>query len=208
MQRKLLLHAYLFFCVNCFAQQYPFVHYTPKDGLLSSRVRNIYQDSKGRIYFTTQRGLSVYDGARFTNYTMENGLANDMVNCVMELGDDSLWVATNTNTINCLVKGKMKKLVLKDSLAPIINYLCRDDKENLYGAADNGLFVFRENNFINKNFKSKTITKDIYFTRDLTFIWPLRNLRIGLNYNFGKLKEGVSKKKGVNNDDLMGKDSN
>ena len=64
MQRAIIFIAYFFICVNCFPQQYPFVHYTPKDGLLSSRVRNIYQDSKGRIYFTTQRGLSVYDGAR------------------------------------------------------------------------------------------------------------------------------------------------
>jgi len=63
-------------------------------------------------------------------------------------------------------------------------------------------------NFINKNFESRTTTKDVYFNRELTFLWPTRNLRIGMNYNFGKLKEGVSKKKGVNNDDLMGKDSN
>ncbi len=148
MQRKLLLSAYLFFCVAAAAQQYPFVHYTPKDGLLSSRVRNIYQDSKGLLYFTTPRGLSVYDGARFTNYTMENGLANDLVNCVMEMGDDSIWVVTNTSTINCLVKGKIKKLVIKDPLAPVINQLCRDEKGNLYAAADGGLFLFQHNSFL------------------------------------------------------------
>jgi ligand-binding sensor domain-containing protein len=91
---------------NCFAQQYPFVHYSPKDGLVSNRVRSIYQDGKGLMYFLTMNGLSVYDGTRFTNYTSEEGLENDIVNCVMEMGNDSIWVVTNTGQINCLVKGK------------------------------------------------------------------------------------------------------
>ncbi|HKB44022.1 MAG TPA: hypothetical protein VKC90_06525, partial [Chitinophagaceae bacterium] len=69
MRRTAITLAYLFFCANCFAQQYPFVHYTPKDGLVSSRVKKVYQDSKGRMYFLTFGGLSVYDGARFRNYT-------------------------------------------------------------------------------------------------------------------------------------------
>lgn len=148
MQRTAFLLAYFFICAYSNGQQYPFVHYTPKDGLISNRIRNIYQDYKGRLYFTSQNGLSVYDGARFTNYTSENGLANNMVNCVMEMGEDSLWIATNTREVNCLVKGKMKKLLLKDPVTPVINYLCRDEKGNLFTAADEGLFLFRENKFI------------------------------------------------------------
>src|SRR3954471_5445284 len=90
------------------AQQYPFVYYTPKDGLVSTRARNMFQDSKGRLYITTFGGLSVYDGARFTNYTTNNGLADNLVNAVMEMGDDSLWVILNTNRIQCLVHGRLK----------------------------------------------------------------------------------------------------
>ena len=79
MQRNHIFLACFFIIItiasaNCFAQQYPFVHYSPKDGLVSNRVRSIYQDSKGLMYFLTMNGLSVYDGARFTNYTTEEGL--------------------------------------------------------------------------------------------------------------------------------------
>jgi signal transduction histidine kinase/ligand-binding sensor domain-containing protein len=148
MQRTILILAYFFICVNSFAQQYPFVHYTPKDGLASNRVRNIYQDSKGRIFFSTLNGLSVYDGARFTNYTTEDGLSSDIINCVMEMGNDSIWIAPNTNRLNCLVRSKVKTVALKDSITPVINFLCRNDAGDLYAAADDGLFLFYQNSFV------------------------------------------------------------
>ena len=132
---------------NCFAQQYPFVHYSPKDGLVSNRVRSIYQDSKGLMYFLTMNGLSVYDGTRFTNYTSEEGLQNDIVNCVMEMGDDSLWVITNTRQINCLVKNKLKTFALNSSSDPVINHLCRGEDGQLYAAADDGLFMYQQKGF-------------------------------------------------------------
>jgi signal transduction histidine kinase/ligand-binding sensor domain-containing protein len=148
MQRTVLILACFFICVNSFSQQYPFVHYTPKDGLLSNRVRNIYQDSKGHLYFTTQNGLSVYDGARFTNYTSENGLSNDIVNCVMEMGDDSIWVVTNYNKVNYLSRGKVKTLFFKNGTTPVINFLCKNDRGDLFVAADEGLFLFQQDHFI------------------------------------------------------------
>ena len=132
---------------NIFAQQYPFVHYSPKDGLVSNRVRSIYQDSKGLMYFLTMNGLSVYDGARFTNYTTDEGLSNEIVNCVMEMGDDSVWVVTNTRQINCLVKGKLKTLALSSAPGPIINHLCRNESGDLYAAADDGLFMYEQKKF-------------------------------------------------------------
>ena len=158
--------------VNCFAQQYPFVHYSPKDGLVSNRVRSIYQDSKGRMYFLTMNGLSVYDGARFTNYTSEEGLKNDIVNCVMEMGDDSIWVATNTGQINCLVKGKLKTLSLSTFPGPIINYLCRGTDGMLYAAADDGLFLYEEKSFTKLPF---TDMQGENINSYITLIFPVGN---------------------------------
>lgn len=93
MQRKLIFLACLFICANCFAQQYPFVYYTPKDGLVNSQVRRIKQESNGCMLFITYGGLSIYDGTRFTNYGQQDGLANELVNDVVEVSPDSLLVA-------------------------------------------------------------------------------------------------------------------
>lgn len=145
MQRTAIILACFFICVNSFTQQYPFVQYTPKDGLISNMIRDIYQDSKGRLYFTSLHGLSVYDGSRFINYNSKNGLSYGIVNCIMEMGDDSIWVVTNTEKINCLVKGKMKPLAVQNNY--IINNLCKDEKGKIYAAAEEGLLVFNNNTF-------------------------------------------------------------
>ena len=141
MQRTTLLLAYSFICTISFAQLYPFVHYTPKDGLISNQIRNIYQDSKGRLYFISVHGLSVYDGSRFINYTSKNGLGFNIVNCVMEMGNDSIWIVTNSSKINCLANGKMRLLSLHNE-DNIINNLCKDEKGNIYAAAEEGLLIF------------------------------------------------------------------
>src|SRR5882762_6837008 len=121
MQRTTLILAYLFICEDCLSQQYPFVHYTPKDGLVNSRVKKAYQDSKGRMYFLTYGGLSVFDGARFRNYTTQQGLANDLVNDIIEVGDDSLLVANNSSLyLNTLVKGKIGRLKTEGHTLPVI----------------------------------------------------------------------------------------
>jgi signal transduction histidine kinase/ligand-binding sensor domain-containing protein len=146
--QKLLFPACFFICANCFAQQYPFVHYTPKDGLVNSRVRKAYQDSKGRMYFLTFGGLSVYDGTRFTNYTVQNGLAADMVNDVLEMGDDSIWIACNINKLNYLSHGKIKTFKTADGFYPTINKFIKSKEGPVYVVADQGLFLFRQNRFI------------------------------------------------------------
>ena len=155
MQRAVLILAYIVFCVSCFSQQFPFVHYTPKDGLVNSRVLSAYQDSKGRIYFTTYGGLSVYDGSRFTNYTTDNGLASNHVNEVIEMGDDSLWIIPNADKIHCLVHGKIKDFITADKFYPVINKLIKCSDGYYYALADGGLYRYENNRFVRMVVKDK-----------------------------------------------------
>ena len=141
MQRTAIILAYFIVCANCFSQQYPFVHYTPKDGLVNSRVKKAYQDSKGRMYFLTYGGLSVFDGARFRNYTTQNGMATNLVNDILEVGEDSLLVATNFHSLNALVKGKIKTIKVEADGCPLINQFYRHEDDKIYLSSDDGLFL-------------------------------------------------------------------
>ena len=148
MQRKLIFLAYLAICVNCFSQQYPFVHYTPREGLVNNRARFIYQDSKGRLYISTFGGLSIYDGSRFTNYTTENGLANNLINDIVEMGEDTVWIFPNAKKIHCLVRGILKDFTPADGYSPSINQLYKAGNGVYYALAEEGLFRLENNRFI------------------------------------------------------------
>ncbi|HET9825473.1 MAG TPA: two-component regulator propeller domain-containing protein, partial [Chitinophagaceae bacterium] len=140
---------------NCFAQQYPFVYYTPKDGLVNSRVRTIRQDDRGRMYFLTYSGLSVYDGTRFTNYHRADGLADEVINDIGEITPDSLLVASNTNTLNTLVHGKIGTFKTSDNFCPLINRFLKTANGQWYVTADDGLFLFSGHRFVKLPLKNK-----------------------------------------------------
>lgn len=59
------------------------------------------------------------------------------------------------------------------------------------------------NRFFNKWFTNSAYTEDANFRTSSTVTTPYRVIFVGFTYNFGKLKENLSKKKGVNNDDLI-----
>lgn len=153
MQRKFFLLACLLVCADCIAQQYPFVYYTPKDGLINSRVRVIKQDTKGRMYFLTHGGLSVYDGKRFTNYHTQHGLANELVNDIIEVGPDSFLLATNISTLNTLVRGRIDTFKTADNFSPVINRFFKAGDGDWYAAADEGLYRLEKNRFVKQVMK-------------------------------------------------------
>src|SRR5512147_2046999 len=125
MQRAVTILALLFICVKCFSQLYPFVHYTPREGLINNKARFIYQDSKGKIYVATFGGLSIYDGTRFTNFNYNDGLGADLVNDVVEMGEDSVWIISNAKKINYIKNGRLKVFTPADNFTPVINKLIK-----------------------------------------------------------------------------------
>ncbi|HXB06092.1 MAG TPA: two-component regulator propeller domain-containing protein [Puia sp.] len=144
-----LIYFWLFLCVHSsYAQQYLFERYTPKDGLVNNRVRFFFQDSWGRLYISTYGGLSVYDGSRFINYTTQNGLEASLVNDIMEMGEDSLWIVPNGPALHCLVHGEIRNIATTDGFYPVINQLLRCSDGFLYAIADEGLFRFEKNRFV------------------------------------------------------------
>ena len=147
MLRTIAILACFLLSVGCFPQQYAFVKYTSNDGLVNNRTRFIFQDSKGLLYISTFGGLSVFDGSRFTNYTTDNGLSTSLVNDIVEIGYDSLWLIPNGGKIQCMVHGVIKDLTTTDSFYPVINRLFKFSDGYYYAIADEGLYRFTNNQF-------------------------------------------------------------
>jgi hypothetical protein len=83
--------------------------------------------------------------------------------------------------------------------------------DNYFYAFSFGYKVFKQKltitanvtNFLEDKRKLIFLTENDYFITKNTSINPFRNVGLALTYNFGRLKENVSKKKGVNNDDQV-----
>src|SRR6476469_1452082 len=73
---------------------------TTKDGLSKNWIFNIFQDSRGFMWFCTKDGLNRYDGAKFTTY-ISNPLDSTTLNSsdiqkICEDRNGDLWVITKS----------------------------------------------------------------------------------------------------------------
>ncbi|HLO92239.1 MAG TPA: two-component regulator propeller domain-containing protein, partial [Lentimicrobium sp.] len=73
------------------AQQPAFRNYSVDDGLPSSEVYHIMQDSRGYIWMATNMGVSRFDGRDFINYDVQNGLPENTVFEIFEDETGRLW---------------------------------------------------------------------------------------------------------------------
>ena len=74
-------------------QNYDFhkINFGVNEGLPSSECYEIIQDSKGYIWFGTDRGVVRYNGYEFKTYTTKQGLNNNVVFYLYESNDGKIW---------------------------------------------------------------------------------------------------------------------
>src|SRR5579863_8416786 len=75
-------------------EELPYRTYTTADGLVRNTITRIRRDPKGYLWLCTTEGLSLFDGGRFTNYRLADGLPDRAVNDLAILTNGSYLVAT------------------------------------------------------------------------------------------------------------------
>jgi two-component sensor histidine kinase len=76
------------------AQDFPRQHFTTGDGLPSNTVYYSYRDSKGFLWFATDKGVARYNGIKFETFTTFNGLPDNEVFFFTEDYEGRIWLAT------------------------------------------------------------------------------------------------------------------
>jgi len=76
------------------AQEPVMLHYTKDDGLPSNTVYNVYSDSKGYLWFGTDKGAARYNGTSFKTFTTDDGLPDNEIFSFKEDYEGRLWLAT------------------------------------------------------------------------------------------------------------------
>ncbi len=99
MIRNFVCVFFLFVSLFLFSQEPKYVHYTTDDGLPSSEVYDILQDSKGYMWFATDNGVSRFDGYKFHNYTRDDGLLSRTIFDLFEDCRGRIWFAYDNNQL-------------------------------------------------------------------------------------------------------------
>jgi len=88
----------LWFATNaygvCRYNQRTLQYFSVAEGLGGAQVTGIMEDQKGQLWFTTNGGVSVYDGQHFTTYTEEDGLPHNWAWSILEDQRGQIWVGT------------------------------------------------------------------------------------------------------------------
>ncbi len=111
----ILLIALLAPCAKVFAQLFPVRQYTTANELANSNVYDIAHDARGYLWFATERGLSRFDGFKFTNYLFKEGLNGSVVYALAENSDGELFAATKYDGVYVL-DNNFKKVIKEDNL--------------------------------------------------------------------------------------------
>jgi len=115
-----------------------------QDGLVANPVRRIFQDSKGFIWIGTWEGLSKYDGYRFTNFTIANGLSHNVVNDFFE-DNGKLYVALNNGTIDMIQNDRIQKIISTPS--GLNHFLQLQNGIVLVNSDHDGFYEYRNGTF-------------------------------------------------------------
>ncbi|HET6989787.1 MAG TPA: two-component regulator propeller domain-containing protein, partial [Bacteroidia bacterium] len=90
-RKNIFLFPFLFIYLSGNSQFYQLRNYNIKDGLPSSEVYAMLQDASGYLWFTTDMGVSRFNGYEFKNYSTENGLADNTNFGMTEDSKKRIW---------------------------------------------------------------------------------------------------------------------
>jgi len=121
-----------------------FKQYREADGLVSNYIQCIYRDKGGNIWMGTKKGITMYNGYDFHNFTKNlkdpsKGLPDDEIQCIEEY-NKSVYVGTKKGGL-AMFKGDgfSSRFAQNSRLSRNIKCLFSDSKGRLWIGGDNGL---------------------------------------------------------------------
>jgi ligand-binding sensor domain-containing protein/signal transduction histidine kinase len=97
------------------------------------RSGSMLQTRDGKIWMTTNAGLSVFDGQELRTYTRRNGLLPDDLTGLAEDRDGNLWVGTRSHGLMRLAhNGFVTYGAAEEPAGPGVGQIFEDSRSNLY----------------------------------------------------------------------------
>ncbi len=130
--------------------------YTSADGLASGFINHVMRDSHGFIWFCTRDGLSRFDGYRFTNYKVGDGLGSQNFRFIYESLQGIYWIVLNgkglyrydpaavSSTPSQIASADGRVLLNAELVSPLTFGGMAEDHAGHFWAVEAGLFLIEE----------------------------------------------------------------
>ncbi len=210
MKRYILLITLVFFLLAfrlLMAQTPTFRTYTIEQGLPSSEVYQVYQDSRKYIWVASNNGVSMFDGHTFRNFEMQDGLPENTIFEIIEDHEGRVWFVSFPFQLSYYHKdsvfpyryNNLLKQVAGRGAVPLKgSVLITRDGGVMFGLLDIGLFHISPRGEINRafsddqtlknsieiiEFEDRLLTSMNYDMKELVQI-RLRTRDLNTNYDF------------------------
>ncbi len=153
MKLIIVIFLFLIYSMQLSAQIKVHKHLTTEDGLISNQVRDMFEDSKGYIWFGTDAGASRWDGTNFLNINENNGLLSPAVFDVTEGKDGTIFLATfGLKGINTFKDGIIDTLFSGgDNKLNFVSIVHSNKDGSLLIGSQNGIHLYDNSTLINLN---------------------------------------------------------
>lgn len=108
---------------SSFSQFNLFRNFNVKDGLPSSEVYEMLEDSKGYFWFATDMGVSRFNGYTFENFSTENGLPDNTVYGIYEDHKENIWFRSLSGKLSYYKNNGIQTLPCNNDLVHVLKNL-------------------------------------------------------------------------------------
>jgi ligand-binding sensor domain-containing protein len=119
------------------SQYESFTNYNVEQGLPSSEVYGVMQDTKGYIWIIGDMGVSRFNGYNFKNYSAEQGLPDNTFFSLTEDHKNRIWFCSFSGRLSFFKNDSIHQIPCNDTLALILrnmvnNSICIDKGDTIW----------------------------------------------------------------------------
>lgn len=164
----------LFLFINSVAQDPDFKFYNVEDGLPSNEIYDIFEDSKGYVWFATDNGVSKYDGQVFNNLSKKDGLPDNVIFFFHEDLKQRIWFVSYSGLLSYYHDDQIYSYTYNDTLNKYLNNITLinnasfyvDSLDNIFfGTVSQGIFEISNQGYLkihNSNCRVQIQNNDDY----------------------------------------------
>lgn len=141
------------------------------NGLSNNQVNAIFEDSRGNLWFGTDKGVSVFQTKSRTwkHFLEKNPMGHSVVLCIYEDSQHRIWTGGYASDLTCIdpQTGKTESIQLTNRTKNYVYSIYEDDQQTMwFGGIINNLTQYNPRTKTTKQYKIKGINKIKKYNRD------------------------------------------